>query len=69
MKTAFTIVWEECHLVLEKDEFYEWLKEHSFELIHYEKDFLLKFAQYAKENTDKTDIEIYNNFLKSQALK
>jgi hypothetical protein len=69
MKTAFTIVWEECHLVLEKDEFYEWLQKHSFELIHYEKDFLLKFAQYAKENTDKTDIEIYNNFLKSQALK
>ena len=69
MKTAFTIVWEECHLVLEKDEFYKWIQEHSFELIHYEKDFLIKFAQYAKENTDKTDIEIYNNFLKSQALK
>ena len=69
MKTAFTIVWEECYLVLEKDEFYEWLQKHSFELIHYEKDFLLKFAQYVKENTDKTDIEIYKNFLKSQALK
>ena len=64
MKTTFTIVWEECHLVLEKDEFHKWLKEHSFELIHYEKDFLLKFAQYVKENPNKTEIELYNNFLK-----
>jgi len=69
MKTALTIVLEEFLLVLEKDEFCVWLEKHSFELIHYEKDFLIKLIQFVKEDTDKTHIEIYNNFLKLHAIK